>query len=79
MLRTHNNKERTPGNWNDFKKQRNKCVKLLRQPKRDYYGNLNEKSITDNRKFLEESAVFGLRPRLSAVFGLSSQTFGPFV
>ena len=31
MLRTHlrntYNKERTPGNWNAFKKQRNKCVK----------------------------------------------------
>ena len=55
MLRTHLrnrcNKERTPGNWNAFKKQRNKCVKFLRQAKRDYYGNLDVKSITDNRKF----------------------------
>ena len=54
MLRTHlrniYNKERTPGNWNAFKKQRNKCVKTLRQAKRDYYGNLDVKSITDNRK-----------------------------
>ena len=56
MLKTHlrniYNKERTLGNCNAFKKQRNKCVKTLRQAKRDYYGNLDVKSsITDNRKF----------------------------
>ena len=55
MLRTHlrnrYNKERKPGNWNAFKKQRNKCIKTLWQAERDYYGNLDVKSITDNRKF----------------------------
>ena len=55
MLRTHlrnrYNKERTPGNLNAFKKQRNKCVKTLRQAKRNYCVNLDVKSITDNRTF----------------------------
>ena len=31
--------------------QRNYCVSLLRNSKRDYYNNLNEKNICDNRKF----------------------------
>ena len=31
--------------------QRNKCVSLLRKTKINYYGNLNEKDITDNKKF----------------------------
>ena len=31
--------------------QRNYCVSLLRNSKRDYYNNLNEKKVCDNRKF----------------------------
>ena len=31
--------------------QRNYCVSLLRKSKRDYYNNLNEKNIYNNRKF----------------------------
>ena len=45
------NKNRTQENWNAFKRQRNKCVKLLRQAKIDYYKNLDVKCLTDNRKF----------------------------
>ena len=41
---------RSDENWKAFKKQRNKCVKLLRKAKNDYYGNLNLKLLTDNRK-----------------------------
>ena len=44
-------KLRTDENWKAFKKQRNKCVKLLREAKNSYYGNLNLKLLTDNRKF----------------------------
>ena len=44
------NKLRTDENWKAFKKQRNKCVKLLREAKNSYYGNLNLKLLTDNRK-----------------------------
>ena len=31
--------------------QRNKCVSLLRKTKMNYYGNLNEKDVIDNKKF----------------------------
>ena len=31
--------------------QRSKCVSLLRKTKISYYGNLDEKDITDNKKF----------------------------
>ena len=31
--------------------QRNYCASILRKSKRDYYNNLNEKNICDNRKF----------------------------
>ena len=30
--------------------QRNKCVSLLRKTKINYYGNIDEKDITDNKK-----------------------------
>ncbi len=45
------NKERNPVNWNAFKKQRNKCVKLVRQAKLNYYKNLDLKALNDNSKF----------------------------
>ena len=34
-----------------FCKQRNKCVSLLRKSKKDYFANLNEKNITDKKRF----------------------------
>ena len=34
-----------------YLKQRNYCVSLLRKTKRNYYSNLNEKNIIDNKKF----------------------------
>ena len=50
-LRNRYNKLRSDENWKAFKKQRNTCVKLLREAKTSYYGNLNLKLSTDNRKF----------------------------
>ena len=44
-------KSRTEENRNDYTKQRNLCVTLLRKSKREFYGNLNEKKICDNRKY----------------------------
>ena len=32
-------------------KQRNHCVSLLRKPKREYYSNLDDKNICDNKTF----------------------------
>ena len=34
-----------------YTQQRNKCVFLSRKTKINYYGNLNEKDITDNKNF----------------------------
>ena len=44
-------KHRTDENRKKYSKQRNYCVSLLRKTKRTYYGNLNGKEVTDNRKF----------------------------
>ena len=50
-LRNKHNKSRTAENWNNFRKQRNRCVKLFRQAKKDYYSKLDINLVTDNRKF----------------------------
>ena len=50
-LKNRFNKNRTNENWTAFKKQRNFCVKLLRQNKRSYYNQLNPKIVSDNKKF----------------------------
>ena len=41
-----------------YTKQRNFCVSLLRKVKREYFANLNEKNITDNRKFWQTVKTF---------------------
>ena len=50
-LRNKYNKERTKETERAFKKQRNRCVELLRETKRNYYQNLDLKNLGDNRKF----------------------------
>ena len=44
---------KNPNNSNkdNYRKQRNFCVNLLRKEKKSYYNNLNLNKITDNRKF----------------------------
>ena len=44
-------KNRSNGNRDLFRKQRKLCVSLLRKSKKDYFSNLNEKQITDNKRF----------------------------
>ena len=55
MERTHlrNTLLKTPivANKLAYTKQRNLCVLLLRKVEREYFANLNEKYITDDRKF----------------------------
>ena len=50
-LKNNLNKQRSDENWNNYKKQRNFCVKLLRQTKEKYFSDINVKSISDNKKF----------------------------
>ena len=44
-------KNRTESNRVSHNKQQNFCVTVLRKTKRDYYGNLDEKDVIDNKKF----------------------------
>ena len=50
-LKNNFNKQRSDENWDNYKKQRNFCVKLLRQTKEKYFSDVNVKSISDNKKF----------------------------
>ena len=50
-LKNNFNKQRSDGNWDNYKKQRNFCVKLLHQTKEKYFSDINVKSISDNKKF----------------------------
>ena len=50
-LRNRYLKHKTEENCLLYTQQRNKCASLLRKTKINYYGNLDEKVITDNKKF----------------------------
>ena len=50
-LRNKYLRERTNETKSLYNKQRNLYVSILRQNKTDYFGNLNNKIVTDNRKF----------------------------
>ena len=55
MLRTNLRKKflknRSNENKTNYLKQGNHCVSLLRKTKREYYSNLEEKKICDNKTF----------------------------
>ena len=50
-LKNKFNKNPTIGNKISYQKQRNYCVKLLKQTRRTYYNNLQTTNIVDNKKF----------------------------
>ena len=50
-LRNRFLKEPTQMNRLAYKKQRNYCVSLMRQSKKQYYGSLNVNHLTDNKNF----------------------------
>ena len=43
--------DRTDISREEYKKQRNLCVSLLKKAKKDHFANLDTKSVTDNKKF----------------------------
>ena len=57
-LRNKYLRERTNKTKSLYKKQKNICVSILRKNKRDYFGNLNNKIATDNRKFWKTKVLF---------------------
>ena len=50
-LRNRYLKESSEDNARDYRKQRNKCVSLLKKAKKEFYGNLNPSTICDNKTF----------------------------
>ena len=50
-LRNKYLRERTNEAKSLYNKQRNLCVSILSKNKREFFGNLNNKIVTDNRKF----------------------------
>ena len=61
--------KRNDKNWENYKKQRNLCVDLLRKTKIEYFKNLNVKDLSDNRKFWKTT-----KPYFSKMFKFK-QTF----
>ena len=51
-------KDPTKHNKISYTKQRNWCVSLLRKEKKEYFANLNEKDIIDNKKFWQTVKPF---------------------
>ena len=51
LLRNKFLKNRSNENKTNYVKQRNRCVSLLRETKREYYSNLDEKKICDSKTF----------------------------
>ena len=43
---------------NSYKKQRNFCLKLLRQTKEKYFNNINVKKVSDNKTFWKSVKPF---------------------
>ena len=57
-LRNKYLKDKTEENRLLYTQQRNKCVSLLKKTKINYYGNLNVKDITNNKKIWKTVKLF---------------------
>ena len=44
-------KNKTVENWEKYRKLRNDCVKFTKKAKKEYFQNLNSKSLNDNKNF----------------------------
>ena len=54
-------KNRTDENKSRYTKERNYCVSLLRKTKTQYYSNLHEKNVTDNKAFWKTNLFFQIK------------------
>ena len=52
-LKKRYNLDRTTINFENYKKQRNICVNLLRKSKNQYFKSIDVKNVTDHKKFWE--------------------------
>ena len=57
-LKNRFNKNSSAKIWSSYKKQRNFCLKLLRQTKEKYFNNINVKKVSDNKNFWKSVKPF---------------------
>ena len=57
-LKNKFNRNTSAKNWNSYKKQRNFCLKLLRQTGEKYFNNINVKKVSDNKTFWKSVKPF---------------------
>ena len=58
ILKNKFNKNSSAKNWNSYKKQRNFCLKFLRQTKEKCFNNINVKKVSDNKTFRKSVKPF---------------------
>ena len=64
-------RDKTDISREEYKKQRNICVSLLKKAKKDYFANLDIKSVTDNKKFWQTvKPLFSNKVKAKAVIKL---------
>ena len=57
-LKNKFNKERNHINWCNYKRQRNRCLSILRKSKKEYFNSLNMKQVSDNKLFWKSVKPF---------------------
>ena len=57
-LKNKFNEERNHINWCKYKRQRNRCLSILRKTKKKYFNSSNIKQISDNKLFWKSLKPF---------------------
>ena len=57
-LKNEFNEERNHINWGNYKRQRNRCLRILRKTKKEYFNSLNIKQVSDNKLFWQSLKPF---------------------
>ena len=52
------NKERYHINWCNYKRQRNRCLSILRKAKKEYFNSLNTNQVSDSKLFWKKVKPF---------------------
>ena len=55
------NKERTKQSLDNYENQKKFCINILRNIKREYFGNLNVRDISSNKKFLKAKHYLSIK------------------
>ena len=57
-LKSKFNKEGNHINWCNYKRQRNRCLSILRKTKKGYFNSLNIKQVSHNKLFWKSVKIF---------------------